>query len=123
MLNLTTDFNMENNYTDDLWHDPAVPVVERLRALFLNHSIISPLCLVCARAPHWPHVRQAKFCLRVCRVVFHGVLPSFTIFALSAGFLLTKINIGKTGNQVPPSGGFWLPVFLILIFLKLGTSG
>ena len=47
----------------------------------------------------------------------------FTIFALSAGFLLTKINIGKTGNQQPPSGGFWLPVFPILIFCKLGTSG
>ena len=29
----------------------------------------------------------------------------FTIFALSAGFLLTKINIGKTGNQNPPQGG------------------
>ena len=42
----------------------------------------------------------------------------FTIFALSAGYLLTKINIGKTGE-----GGFWLPVFPILIFLKLGTSG
>ena len=24
---------------------------------------------------------------------------------LSAGFLLTKINIGKTGNQNPPQGG------------------
>ena len=37
---------------------------------------------------------------------------------------LQKINIGKTGNQNPPNlkGGFWLPVFPILIFLKLGTS-
>ena len=26
--------------------------------------IISPLCLVWVRAPLWPHVRQAKFCLR-----------------------------------------------------------
>ena len=43
----------------------AAPVAERLRALFLNHSIISPLCLVWVRAPLWPHVRQAKFCLRV----------------------------------------------------------
>ena len=53
----------------------AAPVAERFRALFLNHSIISPLCLVWVRAPLWPHVRQAKFCLRVCQVVFFGVLP------------------------------------------------
>ena len=45
------------------------------KSLFLNHSIISPLCLVWLRAPLWPHVRQAKFCLRVCQVVFLGVLP------------------------------------------------
>ena len=45
------------------------------RALFPNHSIISPLCLVRVRAPLWPHVRQAKFCLQVCQVVFLGVLP------------------------------------------------
>ena len=50
-------------------------VAERLRALFLNHSIISPLCLVWVRAPLWPHVRQAKFCLQVYQVVFLGVLP------------------------------------------------
>ena len=35
----------------------------------------SRLCLVWVRAPLWPHVRQAKFCLRVCQVVFLGVLP------------------------------------------------
>ena len=39
---------------------PAEPVAERLRVLFLNHSIISPLCLVWVRAPLWPHVRQAS---------------------------------------------------------------
>ena len=44
-------------------------------ALFLNNWIIAPLCLVWVRAPLWPHVRQAKFCLRVCQVVFLGVLP------------------------------------------------
>ena len=44
----------------------AAPVAERLRALFPNHSIISPLCLVWVRA---------KFCLRVCQVFFHGDLP------------------------------------------------
>ena len=32
----------------------AVPVAEQLRALFLNHSIISLLCLVWVRAPLWP---------------------------------------------------------------------
>ena len=53
----------------------AAPVAERLRALFLNHSIISPLCLVWVRALLWPQVRQAKFCLRVCQVVFLGDVP------------------------------------------------
>ena len=33
----------------------AAPVAERLRALFLNHSIISLLCLVLVQDPHWPH--------------------------------------------------------------------
>ena len=28
-------------------------MAERLRALFVNHSIISLLCLVWVRAPHW----------------------------------------------------------------------
>ena len=56
----------------------AATVAERLRAPFLNHSIISPLCLVWVRAPLWPHVRQAKFCLRVCQVFFLGVLPFST---------------------------------------------
>ena len=46
----------------------GAPVAKRLRALFLNHSLISPLCLVRVRAPLWPHVRQAKFRLRVCQV-------------------------------------------------------
>ena len=35
--------------------DGAAPMAKRLRALFLKHSIISPLCLVWVRAPHWPH--------------------------------------------------------------------
>ena len=46
------------------------PRGQGLRTLFLNHSIISPLCLVWVRAPLSPYVRQAKFCLRVCQVVF-----------------------------------------------------
>ena len=53
----------------------TVSVDERLRALFFNHTIISLLCLVWVRAPQWPHVRQAKFCLRECQVVCLGVLP------------------------------------------------
>ena len=44
------------------------------------------------------------------------ISPLFTIFALSAGYLLTNNQYWKTGNQNPPSGGFWLPVFPILIF-------
>ena len=35
----------------------VVPVAEWLRVLFLNHLIISPLCLVWIRAPLWPHLR------------------------------------------------------------------
>ena len=58
-----------------IWRMNICCVAERLRAPFLYHLIISPLCLVRVRAPHWPHVRQAKFCLRVCQVVFLGVLP------------------------------------------------
>ena len=55
-------------------------MAERLRALFLNHSIILPLCLVWVRAPLWPHVIQAKFCLRVCQVVFLRGSPVFFSF-------------------------------------------
>ena len=53
----------------------AAPVAVWVRSLYfsaLNHSINSPLCLVKVRAPHWPHVRQAKFYLWVCQVVFPG---------------------------------------------------
>ena len=57
-------------------HTRAAPVAEWVMSLnfsALNHSIISLLCL-----PHWPHVRQVKFCLRVCQLVFLGtpVLPN-----------------------------------------------
>ena len=58
-------------------HIRRPPVAERLRALFLNHSIISPLCLVWVRALRLPHVRQAKSCLQVCQVVFLGGSPIF----------------------------------------------
>ena len=62
----------------------AAPVAEWVKSLdfsALNHSIISPLCLVKVRAPHWPHVRQAKFCLRVCQVNF----PGYSRFAPPTG--------------------------------------
>ena len=36
----------------------------------LNHSVISPLCLMRVSAPHGSHIRQAKFCLWVCHVFF-----------------------------------------------------
>ena len=77
-------------------------MAERLRALFLYHSIISPLCLVLVRAPHWSHVRQAKFwshvrqakfCLRVCQVVFLGF----------SRFRLPQLMIGAShmrGNNI-----------------------
>ena len=55
-------------------------VAERLRALFLNHLIISPLYLVWVRAPLLSHVRQAKFCLRVCQMVFLGFSWGFSRF-------------------------------------------
>ena len=70
---LSTNQLEHDSITSDNFFETA-SVAERLRALFLNHSTISPLCLVWVRAPHWPHVRQAKFCLRVCHVVFLGVL-------------------------------------------------
>ena len=41
----------------------------------LNHSIFSSLCLVLVRGPHQAHVRQAKFGLRVCQMVFLGIIP------------------------------------------------
>ena len=50
----------------------AATVAERLKAMFLNCSIISALCLVWVRAPLWPHVRQAKFYLRCVRWFFTG---------------------------------------------------
>ena len=43
--------------------------------IITKRGLFSPLCLVWVQAPLWPHVRQAKFCLRVCQVVFLGVLP------------------------------------------------
>ena len=52
----------------------AAPVAEWLRELFLI-TLSSHRCLVWVRAPLWPHVRQAKFCLRVYQVFFLGVLP------------------------------------------------
>ena len=51
-------------------------MAEGLRALFLNQWIISLQCLVWVPALLCPHVRQAKVCLRVCQVVFLGVLFS-----------------------------------------------
>ena len=46
------------------------PVAERIRALFLNHSIISHAVSGVGSSLHWPHMRQAKLCLRVCQVFF-----------------------------------------------------
>ena len=48
----------------------VAPVAKPLRALFLYHSIISPLCLVCVRAPLWP--REAS------QVLLAGVPGGFS---------------------------------------------
>ena len=39
--------------------------------------LFSPLCLVCVRALHWPHVRLAKFCLRGYVRWFFSGFPHF----------------------------------------------
>ena len=75
----------------------AAPVAEWVRSLYfsaLNHSIISPLCLVWVRAPHWPHVRQDKFCLRVCGVVF----PGYSSFAPPIDWLISMSEIILKGT-------------------------
>ena len=50
------------------------PVTEWVRSLIPTLLIIRspPLWPLWVRAPHWSHVGQAKFCLRVCQVVFLG---------------------------------------------------
>ena len=75
----------------------AAPVAEWVRSLYfsaLNHSIISPLCLVKVRALHWPHVRQDKFCLRVCQVVF----PRYSRFAPPIDWLVSMLEIILKGT-------------------------
>ena len=42
---------------------------------YIKQLGIFPLCLVWVRAPRWQDVRQANFCLRVCKVFFLGNLP------------------------------------------------
>ena len=54
--------------------------------------------------------------------VLQGYLGLFTIFALSTGFQLTKINIGKTGNQEPPSGGVLVTCISNIDFFKAGNQ-
>ena len=59
----------------------------------LNHSIFSSLCLVLVRAPHQAHVRQAKFGLRVCQMVFLGIIPFFPLsFVRSHPREMIKLN-------------------------------
>ena len=54
---------------DDTHSTVAALVAERLRAPFLNHLIISPLCLVWVRAPLWP--------LETSQVLLAGVSGGF----------------------------------------------
>ena len=46
LIELTVISSADSDETPVYKKDPAVPVAERLRALFINHSIISHLCLV-----------------------------------------------------------------------------
>ena len=54
------------------WLKPCIdpPLGLAVKKAVFNHLIISPLCLVWVRVPHWAHVRQAKFCFQVCQLVF-----------------------------------------------------
>ena len=56
--------------------------------------------------PHLPGLDPEARChgIKANSTGYLWLKNEFTFFALSAGFLLTKINIGKTGNQQPPSG-------------------
>ena len=62
-------------YTQMLFSFMAAPVAERLRALFLNHSIISLPCLVWVRAPHWPRDMPSFACGCARYFFFLWVLP------------------------------------------------
>ena len=48
----------------------------------------------CATPPHWPHVRQDKFCLRVCQVVF----PGYSRFAPPIDWLVAMSKIILKGT-------------------------
>ena len=72
-------------------------MAKRLRALFLNHSIISPLCLLWVRAPLWPHVRQALL-LAVSGVFSRGSSPHLHVL------------IGPSQNAASHLELFYLPM-------------
>ena len=70
----------------------AAHMAEWVRSLYfsaLNHSIISLLCLA-----HWPYVRQDKFCLRVCQVVF----PGYSCFVPPIDWLVSMSEIILKGT-------------------------
>ena len=83
-------------------------MAERLRArifdygTLLNHSIISPLCLVWVRAPHGAHVREAKFSLRVCLVFFLRVpLTEWHVsYELKYYNLARDVNLNKKNRII-----------------------
>ena len=71
---------MKNSTTLETNGGPRGRVVKVADFSALNHSIISPLHGFAPRSGHESHVGQAKFCLRVCQVVFPRVLrfsPNF----------------------------------------------
>ena len=102
-------------------HDHSVFNMQKVIKITSSPSSIKTNCKETApwRMPigkHFFHIVAQRETVRKRHLGESLAFFSFTIFALSAGFLLTKINIGKTGNQNPPQGGLWLPAFPILIF-------
>ena len=68
----------------------------------LDHSIISPLWLVWVRAPHGSQVRQVKFYLRVCQVVFPGYSrfrPTFWLARLDMSEIILKGTLNWTKKK------------------------
>ena len=62
-------------FCQEIISSKATPVAERLRALFLNHSIISPLCLVWGSSPTLATFETSQVLFAGVQVVFPGVLP------------------------------------------------
>ena len=81
----------------------------------LDHSIISPLWLVWVRAPHGSQVRQVKFYLWVCQVVFPGVLPfSPHLLIGSSRYEWNNLERDVKLNKKKMIGPFWTKFYFVL---------